>query len=142
MNRFGFRVWDKHKKEWIQENVLMGSNGELYRMIFGEVSERLDEKKYIIQNITGYKDKRKKPVFCGDIVKFKYFAGDFSWEFMTPEQVEENTKIQGKEFVGVVEWDKFAAGFLIICGDKTSTHTRFPCVYLKDSEIIGNIFEK
>ncbi len=126
MNRsIKFKVYDKLLKKFIPYNSFLN----------------FDSDEYIFQQFTGLQDSKKEDVFEGDIIRFKYIVGDFAWENMTDEEYKYSTKMQGRTFVGVVEWNVTMAGFNIVIGDKSVTHSYFPTFYCTNGKIIGNILE-
>jgi uncharacterized phage protein (TIGR01671 family) len=145
MRTIRFRVWDKVYKTWadLHRYWLLGTNGELFNDLCFSDGHSFHSDNFVIQQSTGLKDKNRREVYEGDLVKFSYSVGDQLWD-MTQEEVEKHIELsKGKELVGEVKWNGVSCAFEIICGEKSSTHLTFPASYAChiDSEIVGNIFE-
>ena len=66
-----FRVWDELKQEYIAENLYIGSNGDLYKLEYGEMLD-ITCPYLIVENMVGFKrDKNGQYVFEGDLIRFK-----------------------------------------------------------------------
>lgn len=119
-----FRVWDKLTERFIypdkgyQEHYTLNLKGEFYNLQNGSGGDE-----YIIQQFTGIKDKNKKEICEGDLVRFKWIN--------PAEEVEKTT--------GEVYWDSEMAMF---CFDRSFGFAMNDSVLIEESiEIIGNIFE-
>ena len=69
-----YRVWDKKKKKWVNNEVLLGDNGEIYRISKDKLRckiKLLPETRYVCQMSSGVRDKNKILLFEGDIVACK-----------------------------------------------------------------------
>lgn len=124
-----FRLWDKHAKTFGMYSTINN--------VFPT-----EDSGYVIQQYTGLDDSKGTNCYEGDIVKFVYFVGDLAWEHMTDKEIKRQNKMMRQTYVGAVAWCDETAGFYIYIGDRSTTHMIFPAIYIKDSEIVGNIFEK
>lgn len=148
MQTIKFRVWNNKTKSWIhgphKENCLDGCNllGEtilLGAFLDGVSIEDLNEIE--TPQFTGMQDETSHDVFEGDIVEFKYYVGDFAWEWMTPTEEAKNTEMLGKIFTCLVVWDKIACSFVLKNGPETGAHVTFPMGYARGGKVVGNRFE-
>jgi len=99
---------------------------------------------WTVMRSTGMKDSRKKEIFEGDIIQFKYTVGDFAWEDMDAKERKANSEINGEIFTGVVKQKMIEPCNLeIVCESPLTVGTIFfPIFYAKNSsKVLGNIHE-
>ncbi len=154
MNNLKFRIWDSLSKIFI-DNIIIDINRITlckhrdYLECIADFSEydkiikrnKLDIGNFTIQQSIGLNDKTNKEVYQGDIIKFDYSVGDFAWETMTEKEIAENEGMSGQTYVAEVVWDENQSANILVVGDRKSTHMQFPAMYVKDGEVLGNIFE-
>ena len=108
-----FRVWDISKKIWVSSGLIMFNLGFM-----------ITHKNYHVQQYTGQKDKNKKEVFEGDILKVTFEDGYQSYI----------TKVQGANNAFVVDVRE--------CDyDVTSLCWIYEAMPDAELEVIGNIYE-
>src|SRR3954462_12149155 len=67
MREIKFRVWNKDKREWERHAIGMSTSGEL-------ITNHNED--FELVQYTGLKDKDGREIYEGDIVRFKFHAGD------------------------------------------------------------------
>ena len=133
MNRpIKFRVWDKITNRYLQElgiyywHIPYSLDGEEITgeaNLFG-LSELLRHNNFVAQQYTGLNDKNNKPIYEGDIVKYKTWTGSHDG---TTE--EHQTQVQFKD----------GAYYPRYIDDECEDSWYSFKVY--DLEVIGNVFE-
>lgn len=81
MREIKFRVWDKNAKMFTFDQLLHQS-GRMFTMYVGYTLVDPQHNNYIIQQFTNLKDKNKKEIYEGDIVRIqtKDDPEDLQWE--------------------------------------------------------------
>jgi uncharacterized phage protein (TIGR01671 family) len=136
-----FRVWDILGQRMYD----LGSNFQSHYIIdlagrFWNLQNGVGGSECIVMNSAGTIDKSGKDVYEGDIVEFQYFVGDFAWEFMDEEDREYNSKINRKNFRGVVQKTVHSNNLEIVT-EYEGLRATFPIYYSNGSRVVGNIYE-
>ncbi len=138
-----FRIWSVGSRRF-DTDVFLFQNGRLGRCQHEIHPDQwsLKNEDYLVQRCVGTKDKNKKDVFVGDIVKFKFWVGDFAWEYMSEEETKANEEMLGGEYVGEVYFDSFCLAYKLKTSEIGGTpFITFPGVYISMGTVIGNVME-
>lgn len=136
MREIKFRIWNKIQESYAKWYPTEGTGGTEFNELF------VLNDNNIFQQFTGFKDKKNKDIYEGDIIEFKYAAGDFALQEMNEEEYEYEKTIRNRKFMGIVRSDASnSINLEIVCGNPKSTCVRFPLLYASGSKILGNIFE-
>ena len=121
----GYRVYDNKAKKWVQDNVYLRPDDELFlikQSLFGmvKIPMVLSYDRYIFHRDIELYDKMGVLIYEGDYIKAK---------------VSEN-----KEVVGVVVYAKELSAYIILCEEYDEYYTlgTETCQYI---EIVGNVFD-
>lgn len=119
----GFRVYDKKKKKFVQNNIFLTQDGELVeskKSLFGNRLTFVDQNRYVFQKDIELEDKNNILVYMGDYVK---------------AQVAED-----REVVGIVTFSTELSSYIIICFETEEYFTLGESVK-ELIEVVGNIFD-
>lgn len=119
-----YRVYDKKKNKFVQDNIFLTPEGDLVeskRSIFGNKLTFIDQNRFVYQKSIDLYDKNKKLIFVGDYIK---------------AQVAED-----REIIGVVTFAEELSAYIILCfeTDEFFTLGTDVCEFI---EIIGNVFRE
>lgn len=67
-----YRVFDKKKKKFIQDNIFLTPDGELIeskKSLFGNKMTFVDQNRYVYQKSIELSDKNNTPIYVGDYLK-------------------------------------------------------------------------
>lgn len=120
----GFRVYDKKKKRWVNDNIFLTPDGELVeskKALFGDKLTFVDENRFIYQKHIGLADKNGTQIYIGDHLEAK---------------VSEDRTVRG-----IVIFAEELSSYIILCFDSDEFFTLGTeiCEYI---EVIGNVFEE
>lgn len=120
-----YRVYDNERKEWINKNIYLNPDGELFKIkksIFGmvKVPLALSQDRYIYHNAIGLLDNNQKQVFEGD-----YIRAEVS---------------EGKSVVGLVAFAEEISSYVILCADSNEFYA-LGSEITEFIEVIGNVFD-
>jgi len=109
-----YRVWDPKAKRFLSVNVdnfRLTYQGDLWiasETNGGSLEKRVETSVFMepaspfLQRATGLRDKKNKPTFEGDIIRFEYWVGDFAWECMDEEEAKWQEAQIGKVQIGTI----------------------------------------
>lgn len=166
LNQLAFRVWDVLDKKFVGHEesfhcfstwVLDIFTGEVIRFVgtpteSGECffsvdtplnsSSKAKKNRYVVTQYAGFRDKRKRMVYEGDIIEFTYYVGDLAWEEMDEAEAESQKAMVGRSFRGVIEREPASQNMQLTVNFKEGS-AFFPVVYARGAkaEVVGNIFE-
>ena len=118
-----FRVYDKRRKKFITEDVLVNQNGELYQVgqkLLGNKMTLLHQDRYVFQQAINLFDKNDTPIYMGDYVKAR---------------VSED-----REISGLVTFAQELSSYVILCFDSDEYFTLGTGVS-EFIEVDGNVFD-
>lgn len=123
-----FRIYDTEQKKWINENIYMSTNGDLYtlvnnnRIIFN--ADRLslleNDGRYVYHRAINLCDKDELMVYEGDYLK---------------ASVSED-----KTVIGMVAYAHELSAYVILCVDSDEFYT-LGSEIMEYIQIIGNVFD-
>lgn len=128
MREIGYRAWLKEEKRFIYPKLILNDFGSVVEVAYDDIdmlTDELIEHRLIIEDVvleqfTGLRDKNRKRIYEGDIIK-SYDGSD----------AEKNDNYAVTE----VRWDDFYTGFYPMNRDENADFNRGLC------EVIGNIHE-
>lgn len=119
-----FRVYDKKKKRFTTDNILLTQDGELVeskKSLFGNKLTFVDQNRYVYQKYIELNDKNDTPIYMGDYVK---------------AQVAED-----KEIVGLATFSTELSSYVILCFETDEYFTLGESVRHL-IEVVGNVFDE
>ena len=118
----GYRVYDKKKKKFVQDNIYLTPDGELVeskKSLFGNKMTFVDGNRFVFQKYIELNDMNNQPIYIGDYLE---------------AQVADDRKIRG-----MVTFATELSAYIILCFDSEEYFTLGDevCQYIK---IVGNVF--
>lgn len=118
-----FRVYDKKRKKFITEDVLMNQNGELYlvgQKLLGKKMTLLHQDRYVFQQDINLSDKNDTPIYIGDYLE----------AIVAEDRVVE----------GMVTFAPELSAYIILCFESEEYFTLGSEV-VQFIRVIGNVFD-
>ena len=118
-----FRVWDKKRKKWVNDDIYLNPDGELFqpnKKLFGNRLTFVSQNRYVYQKSIELQDMNGQEIYIGDYVE---------------AQVADN-----KTICGVVIYAEELSSYIIICFSSDEYYALGSQVssYLR---VVGNVFE-
>lgn len=118
-----FRVYDKKKKRFVNDNIFLTPDGELVeskKSLFGNKMTFVDGNRFVFQKYIELSDRNDIPIYMGDYV--------------------EATVAENKTITGLVTFSTELSSYVILCFDTGEYFT------LGDSvrefiQVVGNVFD-
>ena len=119
-----YRVYDKKKKKFVQDNIFLTPDGELVeskKSLLGNKLTFVDQDRFVYQKYIELNDKNNTPIYIGDYLE---------------AQVDENRVI-----TGLVTFSAEISSYIILCFDTEEYFSlgESICEYIK---VIGNVFNE
>ena len=118
-----YRVYDKRKKKFVQDNIFLTPDGELIeskKSIFGNKLTFVDQNRYVYQRYIELNDKNGVPIHIGDYL--------------------EATVANDRVVRGVVTFADELSAYIILCIDVDEYYTLGQYVS-QDIQVVGNVFD-
>lgn len=118
-----YRVYDKKKKKFVTDNILLTPDGELVeskKSLFGNKLTFVDQNRYVYQKYIELNDKNNTPIYIGDTLK---------------AQVADDRTAHG-----VVTFAEELSAYIILCFDPDEYFTLGTDV-CNLIEVVGNVFD-
>lgn len=118
-----FRVYDKKKKKFVQDNIYLTPDGELVeskKSLFGNKMTFVDGNRFVYQKYINLSDVNDEPIYIGDYLEAK---------------VADDRTVRG-----MVTFAEELSSYIILCFDTNEFFTLGTdiCQYIK---IVGNVFD-
>lgn len=118
-----FRVYDKKKKKFINDNIFLTPDGELVeskKSLFGNKLTFVEQDRYVYQKYIELNDKKNNPIYMGDYLKAQV--------------------AQDREINGLVTFSPELSSYVILSFDTDEYFTLGESVreYI---EVSGNVFD-
>ena len=120
-----YRVYDTEKKKWVQDNIYLTPNGELFlikKSMFGTVKVplALSQERYVCHQDINLYDKDETLVYEGDYIRANV--------------------TEDKVVVGLVAYAHELSAYVILCVDSDEFYTLGSSVSTEIT-VIGNVFD-
>lgn len=120
----GYRVYDKKKKKFVEDNIFLTPDGELVeskKSIFGEKITFVSQNRYVYQKYIELNDIDDKQIYVGDYLEAKIS--------------------EDKTIVGMVTFAPELSAYIILCFETEEYFTLGTevCQYIK---VVGNVFDE
>lgn len=118
-----YRVYDKKKKKFVQDNIFLTPDGELVeskKSLFGNKLTFVDQDRYVFQRYIELNDKNEIPIYMGDYVN---------------ANVSED-----KTITGLVTFSTELSSYVILCFETEEYFTLGESVR-NLIEVTGNVFD-
>jgi hypothetical protein len=119
----GFRVYDKKRKRWINDNIFLTPDGELVeskKSLLGDKLTFVDQNRYVYQKYIELNDKNNTPIYIGDYLE---------------ANVSEDRTVRG-----MVTFASELSSYIILCFD-SSEYFLLGTEVCDRIEVVGNVFE-
>lgn len=118
-----YRVYDKKKKRWVEDNIYLTPDGELIeskKSLFGNKLTFVSQDRYVYQKYIELNDKNDTPIYIGDYLEAK---------------VSEDRIVKG-----MVTFATELSSYIILCFDSEEYFTLGTevCDLI---EVVGNVFD-
>lgn len=126
-----FRVYDTEKKQWLEKNIYMNLNGELFKIkqsLFGivKIPMALDSERYVFHRDIGLTDMYGNEVYEGDYIK----------AIIGKVREDGEDKVE----IGVVIYAPELSSYIILCESSDTFYTLGSNISTEIA-IIGNVFD-
>lgn len=119
-----YRVYDKKKKKFIQDNIYLTPDGDLVeskKSLFGDKITFVDQDRYVYQKYIELEDKNNVPIYVGDYLE---------------AVVSDDRVVQG-----VVIYAEELAAYIILCFE-TDEYFVLGQSVSEYTNVIGNVFDE
>lgn len=120
----GYRVYDKKKKRFVQDNIFLTPEGELVeskKSIFGDKITFVSQNRYVYQKYIELDDKDGKQIYVGDYL--------------------EATVAEDRVIEGMVTFAPELSAYIILCFE-TEEYFTLGSDVVQFIRVIGNVFDE